>query len=288
MALSSSSATISYRAAVADHATLGKTFTIGDVEEAMDVVDENLKRYESIAGEAECEGAQIVVFPEWGLFGLCPSTVSSCGVSLSPSSSRDRIQPFCQPIGKVGECLISSSSPTSIAGRLAGIAKKHSIVVVANVTERISNDDDDDDETQKIYNTEIAIDEDGVLLAKYYKMNPWFAKTFDKPPAEQPTVVFKTSFGVTFGLMVCYDLFCKQPQTDLLKQGVTQFPYSVAVPGFAGKSYFERWTAKNGVTLLSSNLGGGASNGLFSSSSNNIKDVSVREGSYTVATIIAS
>jgi pantetheine hydrolase len=251
----------SYRAAVAEHKTMGS----GD---AMAVVNQSLDRYDTIAHDAKADGAQIIVFPEWGLFG-----------SNNPVSSRETILPFSQPIGHPGEDLLqnsesSSSSSSSIVQRLASIAKAHSIVMVANVSESTADG--------KIYNTEVAISETGVLLAKYHKHNPWFTKTFDEPDKE--VVTFETSFGVTFGLFICYDIFCKEPQQSLKEQGVTHFCYSVCLPvdNFITRWYYQHWAKNNDATILVSNLGGCGSR-IFSSSAT--KDMEKKE-SYTIATLI--
>ena len=76
--------------------------------------------------------------------------------------------------------------------------------------------------------------------------HPWYTTTFDTPPEE--VVSFTTSFGVEFGLFVCYDLVHSTPEDELLAKGVTQFPYSVSEPAtFAGKEYYKLWTRKNQV-----------------------------------------
>jgi len=137
---------------------------------------------------------------------------------------------------------------------LADIAKTYGIVVVANLSEIVDKDTKD----EKIYNTEVAISEKGVLLAKYHKLNPYYPKTFDTPSKE--TVVFTTSFGVKFGLFICKDMLHDEPQKSLLgKENVKHFPYSVAVPSPLANFQFPRWAKKNGATILASNLGHGGS-----------------------------
>ena len=76
-------------------------------------------------------------------------------------------------------------------------------------------------------------------------------------------MTFTTSFGVGFGLFICYDIAHMTPVRDLLKEGVTQFPYSVAFPvQEMEKIGFRAWSQKTKATLLASNLGGSGS-GIF-------------------------
>lgn len=231
--------------------------------DAMVILNQNLDRYDSIVRDAKAGGAQIIVFPEWGLFG-----------SNNPVSSRETILPFSQPIGNPGDDLLRKSELSSIVQRLASIAKAHSIVVVANVSECTTGGN--------IYNTEVAISESGVLLAKYHKLNPWFIKSFDKPDKE--VVTFETSFGVTFGLFTCYDLFCKEPQHSLKEQGTIQICYSVCLPfdNFISRWYYQHWAKKNSATILVSNLGGCGSH-IFSSGA--IKDMEKKD-LCTIATLV--
>ena len=80
----------------------------------------------------------------------------------------------------------------------------------------------------QLFNTEVAFDESGVLIAKYHKQHVWKRHVFDTPLILE-VVTFTASFGVTFGLFVCFDIAFPHPQRDLLELGVRHFPYSVAL-----------------------------------------------------------
>jgi len=102
------------------------------------------------------------------------------------------------------------------------------------------------------YNTEVVFDEKGTIIAKYHKMHPWFAEAFDTPPKN--LVTFTTSFGVKFGLMVCFDIAFPSPGPELVKMGVTHFPYS-ASEGIVGKAIFKTWSWTYSATVIGANLG---------------------------------
>lgn len=233
----------SYIAAVAQHTSVGVATTTSP----LDVMESNLKSYEEIARLATASGAQIVVFPEWGLFG-----------KGNPAKDREKMEDFCETIDDT-----SVSSPTTIVGQLSALAATYKVAITANVCEVIHQPSLSFPGDDKIlYNTEVAFDSDGTLLAKYHKNHPFYTDTFDTPPEEE-VVSFTTSFGVTFGLFVCYDLVHSTPEDELLAMGITQFPYSVSEPAtLAGKEYFQHWTKKHKATLLASNLGNSGS-GIF-------------------------
>lgn len=62
------------------------------------------------------------------------------------------------------------------------------------------------------------------IIAKYWKMHPWFTSTFNTPP--ERLVSFTPSFGVKFGLMICFDIAFPSPGPALRKNGISHFPYA--------------------------------------------------------------
>mmetsp|Transcript_6067 Transcript_6067/g.8924 ORF Transcript_6067/g.8924 Transcript_6067/m.8924 type:complete len:243 (+) Transcript_6067:7-735(+) len=234
-----------YRAAAAQYKTEGTVGKIinGKAMTPMHVLDLNLNNYDKIANKAAKEDdAQIIIFPEFGLFGR--SRLGS-----TPVGSRDLILPFAQSIPKVNTRILEcydehvgddGDITLNVVVRLARIASAYKIVVVANVAEVVRESFGVENDIVRIYNTEVAISEDGILLGKYYKMNPFFKKTFDKPPPSQRPVIFKTYFGVDFGMFVCKDIFHAEPQKQLLAAGIRHFPYSVAMPN----NWLSRWIFK--------------------------------------------
>lgn len=258
-----------YKAAVAQYYTAG---TGKETHEA--IVAKNLTAYKTIAEKAKEKEAQIIVYPEWGLYG----TVKRFFVAdVSPVHTRDLIRPFSEEIGEKQSDLLLSGDDKSQLYNLANIAKTCEIVVVANVAEIVGKDTDE----EKIYNTEVAISADGILLAKYRKFNPFYNKSFDKPDKE---IVTFESFGVTFGLFVCKDIESPEPRDDLVNLKVKHFPYSVAMPAQYANIRLPRWSRNEDVTLLASNLGKKGSN-IYSGTSGNAKTEMLSGGVGVVATV---
>ena len=180
-----------------------------------DAIAAGLAQYAAVAAAAAKDaGAQVVVFPEWGLMGE-----GAWGVS-----SREAVAPFCEDV--------SGGNGVTMEG-LAALARNLSVVVVANVCDKVVCAADDVESCPfgdgvQLFNTEVALDEAGQLLAKYHKTHVWKRGVFDVPQ-EVEVVTFAASFGVTFGLFVCFDIAFPRPQRDLLGLGVLHFPYSVAL-----------------------------------------------------------
>jgi predicted amidohydrolase len=108
------------------------------------------------------------------------------------------------------------------------------------------------------YNTDVVFDEQGTLVSKYHKSHefPPFMPTYDQP--KKPSyVTYKSSFGVEFGLFICYDIMFDRPAKVLREQGITHFLYAVSQTELGEVVIIAPWSKRNEATVLSSNLGSG-------------------------------
>lgn len=84
-----------------------------------------------------------------------------------------------------------------------------------NCTERAGKNHLD----QCLYNTNVVLNRDGVIISIYRKCN-----LFGEPGITQPNATeyrtFETDFGVTFGHFVCFDLMFESPAMELVRNGV--------------------------------------------------------------------
>lgn len=71
----------------------------------------------------------------------------------------------------------------------------------------------------ELYNTNVVLNRDGVVISIYRKYN-----LFGEPGITQPSSIeyktFDTDFGVTFGHFVCFDLMFESPAMDFVRKGV--------------------------------------------------------------------
>ncbi|MEO6970804.1 MAG: nitrilase-related carbon-nitrogen hydrolase [Chthoniobacterales bacterium] len=129
----------------------------------------NVRTMRDFAERARTAGAELVVFPEMADTGYAMGVIREKATTWSE--------------GAVPE--------------LQEIARTFSIAIIGGVSER---------EGDVIYNTQVAIDSSGAIVAKYRKTHLFKPIEEDKcfaPGAELMSVAFGP---VTFGLTICYDL----------------------------------------------------------------------------------
>jgi len=112
------------------------------------------------------------------------------------------------------------------------------------------------------YNTLVAIDNTGTILTKYHKRNLYFEdRVFNRGTKESsPRPYFESSFGVKFGMFICFDILFPDPQYDLLtKEHIQNFVYSswwVNYPPIINAVQTQQgWSGYFATNLLASNIG---------------------------------
>ncbi|GAM26872.1 hypothetical protein SAMD00019534_100470, partial [Acytostelium subglobosum LB1] len=174
-----------YRAAVIEYKS---TITIDPKLINTSFIQNNLDDYYLITKQAAEDGAQIIVFPEYGLY--------------HGDFYRDSMLPFLEVI------------------------------------------------------PDPSLSSDPVMLAKYRKTHLYFERSLQEHKAT--AVTFDTSFGVTFGIMICSDINYKQPLDMILAMGVRNVILSSAWYNFSFLSAIEMaqaWSYLRKSTLLLSGIG---------------------------------
>eukprot|EP01133_Synstelium_polycarpum_P001428 gene1428-1657_t len=185
-------------------------------EEAEGYMFLNIKQYGIFADHAHGQGAEIIVFPEYGITG-------------NTFESRDGALPFLEQIPDP----TSSSEPVGIAyipSQLTCMASQFDILIVVNMADIVpcnSTDPNCPADGRYQYNTQVAFGNTGAVLAKYHKSHLYSgeALVFNQPPVPLP-VTFQSQFNVTFGMMICFDICFEEPQKSLVDSGVRNFVYS--------------------------------------------------------------
>jgi predicted amidohydrolase len=198
---------------------------------------ENLQKIESWTRQASAEEARLVLFQELSLTGFIPN----------------------HPVGDHSTWLrqalnIAHESAEPIPGpatdRLAGIAKKHDVLICAGMLEDAGN---------VLHNTQILVDGDG-LLGKWRKMHvPMFEMPFYNG-GDGPTVV-ETPIG-RLGVNICFDALFPESTRLLAVQNaeIVLFPFA-ADPAPVTPAGWQQWAGpairarciENGVYGLACN-----------------------------------
>ncbi|RWS25626.1 pantetheinase-like protein [Leptotrombidium deliense] len=180
-----------------------------DYECAKQEINSNLAVYEYVVKKASQNMAHIIVFPEHGIF---------------PTYDRNKTLRYSEVIpskmGKVNPCKKRKKfANRPIQLKLSCAAKKNRIYIVANLAEVEychSKKRGCPEDGRFQYNTAIAFDTNGVIVAKYRKYHLFGEKAFDYPE-KQEFSTFITPFG-RLGLLICFDSLFEEPQSSLIKQ----------------------------------------------------------------------
>jgi predicted amidohydrolase len=273
----SSTTPATYRAAVVEHVPLTLHHTIGlnvTREIAQQVLNANGDVYENLIRVAASSKTNIIVFPEDGVYGSTLGSRDDAYVFMEQLPNANTTLSLCTDVGP--------SVMYPFLQRMACMAQKYEITIVLDMgdVQQCNQQDDPDCPSDGRYqfNTQVAIGDNGALLAKYHKTHlfPGDYEVFNSPPRDkQPEMVtFKSSFGVTFGMFVCFDIYFRLPATQMAQTtSVTDFVFSTywvntaQIPPAIATSVQQAFSRANQVNLLASGIGFGydySGSGLYS------------------------
>lgn len=238
-----------FRAAVYEHVRID-TFN--------NTIGQNLDVFEKVAREASLEGADVLVFPEDAIF--------------MPPPRRSLAKRFMEQIPVVNgssepivPCLGDEFDDRPILKRLSCAARSGGLYIVAdmgdiqpckpNVTLSGAKSLPCPDDGMFLYNTQVAFDRNGTLIAKYHKKNLFGEYQYNVPNLE--LVTFDTDFG-RMGLFICFDLIFQDPGIDLVYDlKVDSLLFSTLwfdqQPSLLSHQYQQSWAMANNVNLLGAN-----------------------------------
>lgn len=219
------------------------------------LVEINLQLYENLTILAKQNDVQVLVFPE---FGLTPVK----------ANDRDDLYPFLEVIPdvtseKISPCLNPEEfADRPILLRMSCAARNNKILILINIIDKqscsLSSDSSCPSDGHYQYNTDVLFDENGYIVAKYHKSHEWppFKVAYDEP-VQPSQISYKSSFGVEFGLFICFDIMFEDPPKVLRQNGISHFLYAVAQGDAGLKALIAPWSENNSAVVLASNLGAG-------------------------------
>jgi predicted amidohydrolase len=161
---------------------------------------ENLNDHLRILDSPEAADLDIIVFAEYVL-NYFPTAV------FVPDPDR-----------KVNPCTSSEFDDHDILKQLSCAAKRGRKYVVINLVEKVKCTKNCPG-NQKIiyYNTSIVFDRNGRMIARYRKYHLFDEGRLTTPEAPE-LITFDTDFGVTFGVLICFDINFYRPALILARQ----------------------------------------------------------------------
>lgn len=245
-----------FRASVIDHVTIGSDELV-DATDPLKNVHKNLRAYGAAAAEAAADGADIIVFPELGLFTSQSSTDKNLTL-------RQIIRGFSDDIPDPQKELVNPCTRVCdqvILGSLSCIAKENGIYLVAQVSDVkpcTSSDSGCRGDGFKLFNTQVAFDRQGNLVARYHKYH-LYGEFQNEVPDEQELVYFDTDFGARIGMYICFDRLFHDPIVSLAeKHNVTTMALSTwwfdEYPFLMSHQIDESWAKGLGVNIITSNI----------------------------------
>ena len=199
------------------------------------------------------QGAQMIVFPEYGITGM----------GFSRLSFAPYLEDIPDPtVVTFNPCLEEGTNDTTpVLYRLSCLARNNSIYIVANMGDKKKCGPEATHcpiNGQFQYNTNLVFDDKGLLIARYHKQHPFMGerKRIDIPKTPEH-ITFDTPFG-KFGTFICFDVLFREPAVTLIEKfKVDHIVFPTAwfdqLPLFSAIGFHSSWARGMGVNYLGSN-----------------------------------
>ncbi|GFW30639.1 biotinidase [Trichonephila clavipes] len=214
------------------------------------VIETNLGCYKRAAEIASSKGADVIVYPEYGIHPPSPERTALKGyVEYIPDPKKERINP-CEHPELFPQRLILRT--------LSCIAKNNSIYVVANVGEKENCEGDPDCPSDGVFhfNANIVFDREGTLIFKYQKEHLFYEFGMDVARGPQ-NYTFETDFG-TFATFICFDVDFGRMSEVARRTNVDGVMFSTMfvdqMPQMVSIQLWESWALGNNATILAANI----------------------------------
>ncbi|CAL1273188.1 unnamed protein product [Larinioides sclopetarius] len=219
-------------------------------QEADAVVKKNLDAFVRASNLAAEKGADLIAFPEYGIFPECDRETTKMFLEIVPDPHAERVIPCDNPMYERMPQLRT----------LSCIAKNHSMYLQANTGDiqmcRETNLTRCPEDGFLQMNTNVIFDREGAVIGRYHKEHLWGEEGMDLPIEEQ-FPIFKTDFG-TFATFVCFDVVLARIIEVVDEPGVDGVVFSTmwenSAPLFTSVQYFQSWAMGNNKSLIAADI----------------------------------
>ncbi|XP_066982364.1 pantetheinase-like [Macrobrachium rosenbergii] len=231
------------------------------------VLEENARVFIQYAGEAKDMGAQIIVFPECGL------TSMTFGLTWDVFMTQTQVVP--DPVDKEVPCEYGDVKNSSkIIKELSCAAMEKGMYLVVDLAEQTNcsetafGEDLAFSETSDVsgappgcifHNTQVVFDDAGAVVARYRKKHLYGEAVFTPGTDPDSAATFETSFGVTFTLLICFDILYETPAvSNIYNLGIRDVLLSTAwfdeLPSLTAPQIWKGFSQGNNVNFVASNI----------------------------------
>ncbi|KAK7486120.1 hypothetical protein BaRGS_00022586 [Batillaria attramentaria] len=242
-----------FKAAVYEHAVFlpEDMHTVVSRQEALRVMRQNLAVFSEQAAEAKRQVVDILVFPEDGIYGMgFTREALEPYLEYIPDPEHDHWIPCDDP---------NRYSNTEVQYELSCMAKRNQMFIVANIGDRqpcTRSQRDCPADLHFQFNTDVAYDPNGRMIARYHKRHLFYEYQFDTPEAK--VVSFDTPFG-RWGMFTCFDILFYDPAvTAVQRHGIANIAFPTAwmdaLPLLASVGFHSAFARLFGVNFLAANI----------------------------------
>ncbi|XP_029634192.1 vascular non-inflammatory molecule 3 [Octopus sinensis] len=227
--------------------------------EALRVIRQNLEIYANMVREAERSRADVIVFPEYGLFGV---------FAFGTMKSHDSIHPFLETIPEVEHAKWNPCEERDldeedyiIQKKLSCLARDNRMHIVASLGEKARcnrrSNHKCPSHSYYHYSSTVVFSDKGNLVAKYRRMALLNEPYFDSPD-EFSIAVFETIQN-KFAVVSSYDTMLKEPITELLnkrkvKNIIIPNVWRSSSPLLSSVQWHSSWAIGNEVNVLAATI----------------------------------
>ncbi|XP_068233039.1 pantetheine hydrolase VNN2-like [Palaemon carinicauda] len=225
------------------------------------VLEQNALKFIEYAKIAKEKGTQIIVFPEHGL--------TSLNLAPDPEVFLTQTQVVPDPKDREIPCEYTHVKDSSkIMKELSCAAIENTMYLVVDLSEQFNCSAIDslqktteytDVSSCIFYNTQVVFDEAGAVVARYRKKHLFSRSHFTPGSDPDVSASFETSFGVTFTLMICFDILYETPAivnfNNLgIRDAIMSTGWMDQLPFLTAPQIWKGFTMGNNVNLVVANL----------------------------------
>lgn len=200
-------------------------------ETALEFKRENWRSLDGYIRTAAAAGAELIVTPEFGTVGY--PDIPELPSEDDEYRSREDIQPYVETV------------PGPTTEYFSGLASELGVYIHVGLAEV-------DPVTDAYYNTVVALNPSGEIVARYRKINLYDGENDFLSPGSE-IVTYSGPFGMV-GLIICADVYSGTPMDELADAGVQVLALSTSWAQWnTGMTYFRRGAVQVSAYLLAAN-----------------------------------